>query len=43
MKTCANGCQRCRNRYDAPVRVTGIKARAREPRAVGDLSCREVS
>ena len=34
MKTCANGCQRCRNRYDAPVRVTGIKARAREPRAV---------
>jgi hypothetical protein len=41
MKTCANGCQRCRNRYD--VRVTGIKARAREPRVVGDLSCREVS
>jgi hypothetical protein len=43
MRTCANGCQRCRNRYDAAVRVTDIKAGAREPRAIGELSRGKIS
>ena len=30
-------CQRCHNRYDAPTRIAGIKARARQQLAVGDL------
>jgi 5-methylcytosine-specific restriction endonuclease McrA len=30
-------CQRCHNRYDAPMRARGIKARARDKRAAGDL------
>lgn len=30
-------CQRCHNRYGAPVPAAGIKARAREARAIGDL------
>lgn len=32
-------CQRCHNRYDAPKRAAGIKARAHATRAVGDLFC----
>ena len=44
MKTCATGCQRCHRLSDAPVRAACIKARAREPRADGDLfACTEVS
>lgn len=31
------GCQRCHNRYDAPVRARGIKERARAKMAIGDL------
>ena len=31
------GCQRCHNRYDAPVRAAGIKSRKRAASAVGDL------
>ncbi len=30
-------CQRCHNRYDAPMRAQGIKARRRALQAVGDL------
>ncbi len=30
-------CQRCHNRYDAPMRAQGIKARRRARQAVGDL------
>ena len=30
-------CQRCHNRYDAPVRAAGIKARRRAEKAIGDL------
>lgn len=30
-------CQRCHNRYDAPMRRAGIQARARAQRASGDL------
>jgi 5-methylcytosine-specific restriction endonuclease McrA len=30
-------CQRCHNRYDAPVRAAGIKARRRAANAVNDL------
>jgi hypothetical protein len=30
-------CQRCHNRYDAPMRARGIKERARAKRAIGDL------
>ena len=30
-------CQGCHNRYDAPVRRAGIKARAKAARAVADL------
>jgi len=37
-------CQRCHNRYDAPMRRAGIQARARAQRASGDLfQCQEVS
>lgn len=32
-----HACQGCHNRYDAPVRAAGIKARRREQRASGDL------
>lgn len=32
-----HACQGCHNRYDAPVRRAGIKARARALKAVGDL------
>lgn len=31
------GCQRCHNRYDAPVRAAGIKERKRATLAMGDL------
>jgi hypothetical protein len=37
MKTCATCCQRCHNRYDAPVPAAGIQTRAQELRAVDDL------
>lgn len=30
-------CQRCHNTYDAKARAAGIKARAREGAAIGDL------
>lgn len=36
------GCQRCHNRYDAPMRRAGIKARQRAAAAVGDLLDPEV-
>lgn len=32
-------CQRCHNRYDAPMRAQGIKDRKRKTAAVGDLFC----
>lgn len=32
-----HGCQRCHNRYDAPMRRAGINARARSGRAIADL------
>ena len=32
-----HACQKCHNRYDAPERRKGIKARARASRAIGDL------
>jgi hypothetical protein len=32
-----HGCQQCHNRYDAPMRREGIKARARAACASGDL------
>lgn len=39
-----HACQGCHNRYDAPVRAAGIKARRREQRASGDLfKCEGVS
>lgn len=31
------GCQRCHNRYDAPMRRAGIASRERDKAAVGDL------
>lgn len=41
-KNLLHGCQGCHNRYDAPVRRAGIKARRRAPLAVGDLfQCEE--
>ena len=30
-------CQRCHNRYDAPMRRAGIRARRHDAQAVGDL------
>ena len=37
-------CQRCHNRYDAPVRAAGIKARRKAKRASGDLfQCEETT
>lgn len=36
-------CQRCHNRYDAPMRAQGIKDRKRKAAAVGDLFCDPVS
>lgn len=36
-------CQRCHNRYDAPRRAAGIKARRRAECAAGDLFCEETS
>lgn len=32
-----HACQQCHNRYDAPMRRAGIKARAFAVRAIGDL------
>jgi hypothetical protein len=32
-------CQGCHNRYDAPHRAAGIKARRHATRALGDLFC----
>jgi hypothetical protein len=32
-----HGCQQCHNRYDMPKRRAGMKARAREKAALGDL------
>lgn len=34
-----HACQGCHNRYDAPVRAAGIKARRRETQAIGDFFC----
>jgi hypothetical protein len=36
-------CQGCHNRYDAPVRAAGIKARRHAQRAVSDLFCEETT
>lgn len=36
-----HACQGCHNRYDAPVRAAGIKARRRALQAAGDLFCEE--
>lgn len=39
-----HACQGCHNRYDAPVRAAGIKARRKAERASGDLfQCKEAS
>lgn len=39
-----HGCQGCHNRYDAPMRAAGIKARRMAERASGDLfACEEVA
>lgn len=39
-----HACQGCHNRYDAPMRRAGIKARARAQRAAADLfECQETS
>jgi hypothetical protein len=39
-----HACQGCHNRYDAPVRAAGIKARRKATRASGDLfQCEEAS
>lgn len=39
-----HGCQGCHNRYDAPHRRAGIKARAHAARAAGDLfQCKETT
>lgn len=39
-----HACQGCHNRYDAPVRAAGIKARRKAARASGDLfQCEEAS
>ena len=39
-----HACQGCHNRYDAPMRRAGIKARARAERASGDLfQCEETT
>ena len=39
-----HACQGCHNRYDAPMRAAGIKARRKAERASGDLfQCEEVS
>lgn len=35
-------CQRCHNRYDAPMRAAGIKQRRRAAMARGDLFCEAV-
>lgn len=32
-----HGCQRCHNRYDAPMRAAGIKERRRAAQAASDL------
>lgn len=37
-----HACQGCHNRYDAPVRAAGIKARRRALCAAGDLFCEEI-
>lgn len=36
-------CQGCHNRYDAPVRAAGIKARRRALNAASDLFCEETT
>lgn len=36
-------CQRCHNRYDAPTRAAGIKARRRALNAASDLFCEETT
>lgn len=39
-----HACQGCHNRYDAPMRAAGIKARRKAARASGDLfQCEEAS
>lgn len=38
-----HGCQGCHNRYDAPHRAAGIKARRRALCAAGDLFCEETT
>jgi hypothetical protein len=38
-----HACQGCHNRYDAPVRAAGIKARRHATRAIGDLFCEDTS
>ena len=37
MENLLDACQRCHNRYDAPMRRAGIRQRAHEGRAAGDL------
>lgn len=37
MANLKDSCQRCHNRYDAPMRRAGIQRRAFEARACGDL------
>lgn len=32
-----HACQRCHNRYDAPMRLAGIRSRTRAGAAIGDL------
>jgi hypothetical protein len=38
-----HACQGCHNRYDAPMRAAGIKARRKAQRASADLFCEEVA
>lgn len=38
-----HACQGCHNRYDAPVRAAGIKARRRALNAASDLFCEETT
>jgi hypothetical protein len=38
-----HACQGCHNRYDAPMRAAGIKARRRAACAAGDLFCEEAT
>jgi hypothetical protein len=37
-----HACQSCHNRYDAPVRAAGVKARRKAQNAMGDFFCHDV-